>query len=117
VVGNDSLCLLKVYIVLRCARHDDVNLLAPRLLAREELYAELISIVLNFVAAGSSHLKHVVDLLFGYNSIRIVDVSIRTRQGNGLSAQLSKLLCSAPCYVAESGKSNGLTFDGIVLML
>lgn len=50
VVGEHLIRFFHADFVLECTRHADVDLLSPRLLAGDELYAELVSIVLNTVA-------------------------------------------------------------------
>ena len=103
-------------VVLHCAGHHDINLAAEGLLAGEEFNAKLVGIILHAVAAACVHLEHVVDL-FGDNAIGIIDVTIRTGQGDNFAAQLCNLLGYAPSNVAETGNRNGFTFDGIVLMV
>ena len=116
-VGEHLLRFLHADLVLVCAGHADVDLLAPGLLAGEELYAELVSIVLNAVAAGRTHFEHVVDLLGGDDTVGIVDVAVRASEGDDLRAELSSLLADAPGHVAEAGDRDRLAFDGVVLML
>ena len=116
-VVADCLCLGHADLVLICAGHADVELAAPGLLLREELYAELVCVILYAVAAGSTHLEHIVDLLFGDNAVRIVDVTVGTCEGDDLCAELGSLLGYAPGNVTEAGDTDDLAFDGVVLML
>ena len=92
--------------VLVCAGHADINLLAPDLSLGNELNAELVSVVLSAVAAGSTHLEQVVDLLFCDDTVGIVAVAVGTGDCNNLTAQLSNLLANAPSNVTETGNSN-----------
>ena len=101
-VCDDLLCGLHEHVVLHCARHYDVNLAAERLLAREEFYAELVRIILYTVAAARVHLEHIVNLLFRYNAIGIIDVAVRTGKGDYLTAELGNLLCYAPSNITEA---------------
>ena len=116
-VGNDLLCDLEVNFVLCSARHDDVSLDAERLLAREELRAcELVRIV-SELASACTAVKQEVDLIFGHDAGLIKDVACGSGDGDRLCSEFDQFLCCAPGYVAVTGKDNGLTLDGVILML
>ena len=104
-------------VVLHSRRHNDVSLLAPRFFAREELYAEFISIVFNAVVAACTHFEQVVNLFFRCNAFGIIDVAIRTGEGNNFSAEFSSFLADTPGYVTEACGSDGLAFDILAVVL
>ena len=110
-VGHDLLRLCNADLVLGRAGHDNIDLLAPRLLAGKERYAKLISIILDAVAAGIAHLKHEVDLLLGGDAILVIDVTIGTGQRHDLTAQLVDLLNRTPSNVTKARDGKGLALD------
>ena len=116
-VGKDLLSFGHTDLVLICGGHADVALDFPGLLAGDELYAELVSIVLSLVAAGGAHLQHIVQLFLGADAVGIVAVAVGAGKGNDLCAQLGGLGGDAPCNVAEAGHYDGLALDGVMLML
>ena len=114
-VSNDLLSLSHADLVLSSAGHQDVSLNAPGLLTLEELSGgELVGVILNAVAAGSSHIQEVIYLLVGGDAVGIVNVAVGAGDGNYLAAQLVDLLNSTPSNVAETGDSEGLALDGIL---
>ena len=105
------------HIVLGCAGHHHVGLDAPRLLAGEELAAELVGVVLHLVAAGGAHLHHVVKLLLGVDAVGIVDIAVGAGEGDDLGAQLRGLAADCPGHVAKARDGDGLAGDGVVLVV
>jgi len=116
-VGNDLFSFDHLDLILSGARHANVNLDSPGLLFGEELAAELVSIVLSLVAAGSAHLEQIVDLFFGDDSVGIIDISVGAGDGNDLGAEFSSLLADAPSDLTETGNGNGLALDVVIFML
>ena len=91
-----------VQLVLCGARQIDVGFLFPRLLALEELSTlELLCIRCADVVTTGTQLQHVFYLLV-VQSCRVVDVAVRSADGNHLGAQLGSLLCSTPSHIAET---------------
>ena len=95
----------------------DVSLLAPGLLAGDELNTELIGIILDLVAAGVTHYEHVIELLLSADAVGIVDVTVGTGKGDDLSAELHGLGADAPGNVAETGDRDRLPLNRIMFML
>lgn len=99
-----------------CARHIDVGLnVAPRFLACHELNAEFVCIVLRAVSAGSSHFEHVVDF-FAADAVRIVDIAVRSADGQHFAAELADFFARAPSHIAEAGDCKGLAFDALAFV-
>ena len=71
-----------------------------------EFYAEFISIVLDTVAAGSTHFEEVIDFFFCYDAIGIIDVAIRTRKSNDFGTELGSFLADTPANVTETSGGN-----------
>ena len=118
--SGDLLGRLQMNVVLHGGGHDDIHLVGaqtPGLLAGEEGHTELVGVILHLVAAGSTHLQHVVDLLVGDHAVLVIDVTVGTGHGNDLAAQLGNLLHDTPGHVAEAGDGHALALDGVVLVL
>ena len=73
---------------------------------------ELVSVILNFVAARRTHFEQVFDLFRGVDTVFIIDVAVWAGEGNNLSACFGHLGANAPCNVTETGYGNGLAFEG-----
>ena len=67
------------------------------------------------VAVGGTHFKQEIDL-FAAHAVRIVDISVRTGEGDDFAAEFVDFLCSAPCDVAETTQTEGLACEVFALM-
>ena len=114
---HDLLRAVHVDIVLHRGRHDDVRLDAPGLLLLMKLHAELIRVILYAVAAGSSHLDQIVNLLLPQDTVRIIDITVRPGQGDDFRAQFLSLAADAPGDIAEACARDGLALQGLPVML
>ena len=110
-VGDDVLSIFQTNLVLSGARHNNVNLNFPRTFACKERYTEFISIILNFITAGSTHFEHKVDLFGGVDTLFIIDITVGTGNGYNLTAEFGYFLNGTPSNVTETGNSKGLTLD------
>ena len=112
-VGDQSLCVLLVQLVLGCARQSDVALGAPRTLtlgvnaARYALSILLDAAALNFLDVLNN---------IQVDAVRIVDEAVGVGHGNNLSAQLGSLLASVDCNVAGTGDCNSLALKRSALV-
>ena len=107
-VGDQSLCVLLVQLVLGCARQSDVALYAPRTLAlgvNAARYA--LSVLLD---AAALYFLDVLDNI-EVDAVRIVDEAVGVGHGNDLGAQLGSLLAGVDCNVAGTGDSNSLALE------
>ena len=103
--------IVAVQLVLRSTGQIDVGLLLPRLLAGKELRTgELLLVGLADVITAGTQLQHILYLLV-VQAIGVVDVSVRTADGNDLRTQLGSLLRSTPRHIAEARQRNGLALD------
>ena len=110
-VGQDTVCILTVQLVLGGTRQVDVGLLLPRLLAGIECGAvKLLLVWLTDVVTRGAQLKHILDLL-SIETGGVVDVTVRAADGDHLRTQFGSFLCSTPCHVAEARECNGLALD------
>ena len=110
-VGQQLLGILAVELVLRGARHGDVDLDLPRLAAREELRSgELVGKGSHDVVVRGAQLKHVGDLLL-VQAGGIVDVSVGSRYRYDLGTQLRGLRGGTPGDVAEARNGDRLALD------
>lgn len=94
LASQDLLSVLAVELVLDSASHVDLSLSLPRLLASVEgRTRELVSVRSANVVAAIAEVEHVLDLLI-IQTVRVVDVAVRTRDGHDLGTELSSLLGS-----------------------
>ncbi len=116
-VSEKFLSVSFIHFVLESARTSDVTFHAPSLLTSREFSScgEFVSHILNFVAVGSTHIKHIVNH-FRSDSVSDFANAIRTGDSHNLSAEFNSLDSSTPSYVTEAGESNSLTFHGVVLL-
>ena len=111
LASQDLLSVLAVELVLDSASHVDLSLSLPRLLASVEgRTRELVSVRSANVVAAIAEVEHVLDLLI-IQTVRVVDVAVRTRDGHDLGTELSSLLGSTPSHVTEARDSNRLALD------
>ena len=83
----------------------------PRFLACEELRAgEFLLVGLTNIVAASTKFEHILNLL-GVESFGIVDVTIRTRDGDDLRTEFGCFFGSTPGHIAEAGEGDGLSLD------
>ena len=102
LVVDQGASVVSVELVLGSARQRDVYLLLPRTFAcGEGSFLELVSVRSHDVVARCAELQHIVDLLTR-NASRIVDISVRTGDGNHLRTQLSSLRYGTPSHVAKA---------------
>ena len=117
-VSVEHLSIFFVHFVLRSARHSDVYLLLPRLLASEELsVGELLSVVRDDVVTAGAEVEQRLELLGGVDTVWVVDVAVRTRDGDDLSTELRSLLSYTPSYVTEARDSYRLALEVDVVLL
>ena len=102
LLSQNGIGIVAVELVLSGAGQVDVGLLFPRFLALKESRAlELLSIRSADIVAAGTQLKQVLNLLI-IESSRIIDISIRTADGDNLGTQLSGLLGGTPSYVSKA---------------
>ena len=103
--------VLSVQFVLRSAWQIDVSLALPWLLVFKELCTvELVYIGLADVIARGTQFQHIF-YLFVIKSGGVIDVAIRSTDGNDLGTQFSGLLGGTPCHIAEAADGDGLALD------
>ena len=108
LVCEDGLGIIAVKLVLCSTCQVYVGLNFPRLLSCYEFRSgEFVLVRLAYVVARRAEFEHVVNLI-ALDACLVEDVAVGTRQCDDLSAKLGGLLCSTPCYVAETRNSNGL---------
>ena len=76
----------------------------------EDGAGEFLGIGGHNVIAGGSEFQHIVYLLSA-DAFGIVDVSVRTGDGDYLCAQFCGFLGRSPCHVSESGDGYGLVLE------
>ncbi len=117
-VGHHLFRILQVNLVLRRARDVQIGLDAPRLLASIERSAgELLRIRRADILAGAAKRQQVILLLPACNAVRIVDVAVRTGDGDDLRTELIQLAAGAPGHIAESGERHGLALQLLAAVL
>ena len=116
-MGQNLVGVGAVELVLGGTWQVDVGLALPRLASLEELSTvKLLNIGLADVVARSAKLQHVFYLLV-VQSCGVVDVTVRTADGDDLGTQLGGLLRCTPCHIAEAGDGDGLALDVVTVGL
>ena len=111
LVGQNLVGILAIQLVLGSTGQIDVGLLLPWLLAREECRAlELFLVGLADIITRGTQLKHILNLLV-VETCGIIDIAVRTTDGDHLRTQLGGFLGSTPGNITETRKCNGLTLD------
>ena len=105
-------------LVLEGAGHSNVALHNPSLLTSGELSlaGELGGHVLNLVAVAGTHVKHVVNHLFGDTVGNLAD-TVGAADSDDLGTELDSLGGSTPSNVTEAGESNALAFHLVAFFL
>ncbi len=106
----ELLSISKIQLVLECRGKCYIYRHNPRLLAGCELgfVRELGVHILNLVAVGGTHYKHIVYHLVG-NALGNFTNAVGTADSYHLCAELLRLCCRSPCHVAEAGERNALS--------
>ena len=115
-VLDEHLGVIAVELVLDGAREGDIALDFPGLAALDELGAELGGVGLDDVVVAGAELEHVVDAFLGH-SLFVVDVTVRTGNGDDLGAELNELLSGTPGDVTEARESDRLALDVLAKLL
>ena len=115
-VLDEHLGVIAVEFVLDGTGESDIALDFPRLAALDELGAELSGVGLDDVVVAGAELEHVINAFLSH-SLFVVDVAVRTGDGDNLSTELNELLGGAPGDVAEAGESDRLALDVLAELL
>ena len=111
IIINQVLCIFAIQLVLCCARQSDIRLYLPWAFARNKSGAgEFVGIRSYNIIARCAKFQHIINL-FTANTVRIIDITVRTGDGNDFRSQLGSLRSSAPSHISETGDSNGLAFN------
>ena len=110
-VGQQLFGILAVQLVLRGARHGDVDLDLPGLAAREELrVGELLHIGLHDVVVRRAQFEHVGDLL-GVEALLVIDIPVGPRDRYDFGPEFRGFGSGAPGNVSEARNGDGLSLD------
>ena len=85
--------------------------------AEEELTVELLRIVFDAAVLACAHLKKIIDLFFGADTVRIVDITLMAGDRDDLCTKLGRFLADAPGHVAVAGRNDRLPCQRIALIL
>ena len=116
-IGEQHLGILFSKLVLESARHSDVALHAPSLLARgkDGLARELVGHVLNLVTVRGTHVKHVVNHL-SVDTFGQFAHTVGTADGDHLGTEFASLLGSTPSHVTEAREGHAFAFESVTLL-
>ena len=109
-VSNQLSGIFFVHFILSGARHSDIYFLFPRLFTRVESCIRIFFGVRSYnVITTGTKFEHIVYFLTG-NTIRVIDVAVRTGNGNHFGTQFCSFNSSTPCHISETGDSHCFTF-------
>ena len=102
--------IFSVQFVLGCTRQSNIYFYFPWTTSfYESRTRELVGIRCYDIVARSTQFKHIVNL-FSADTFRVINITVRSGDGNYLCSQLSSFGGSSPCHITESGDGYCLSF-------
>ena len=111
LLSQDLVGILAIELVLSGTRQIDISLLLPWLLTCKELRTgEFFLVGLADVITAGTEFQHVLYLLC-IQTFGIIDVAVRTRDGDNLGTQFSGLLGCTPGHITETRECYSLALN------